>query len=177
MRADRAGARTPRLLDLGCGDGRVAAELARAGALVTGVDPSRVALERARRQNPELEFHAPGADGRLPLADSRFDIVSCLHVLEHVADTQTLLSEARRVLAPEGVLAVAVPWHGRIKAAATALTRFERDHDPLQPVLRFYTQRSLGLLLEQLGFNVLELKGVGGVPLWRETLLARARRG
>jgi ubiquinone/menaquinone biosynthesis C-methylase UbiE len=166
-----------RVLDLGCGDGRVAAELARAGARVSGTDPSPVALERARAAYPDLDFRAPLEDGRLPLSDSSFELVVCLQVLQHVADTQLLLSEARRVLVPGGQLTVAVPWHGRLKNALIALRSFERHHDPLEPVLRFYTSRSLAGLLEQLGFEQVELAARGGLPLAREALLARARRG
>jgi ubiquinone/menaquinone biosynthesis C-methylase UbiE len=167
----------PRVLDLGCGDGRYAARLAAAGAEVTGVDPSKEALERARREHPDLELVSPERNGRLPVADNSFDALTCLNVLEHVADTQLLLSEAQRVLVPGGRLVVAVPWHGRLKNGAISLTSFERHHDPLQPVLRFYTSRSLRRLLEELGFEHLRLKGIGGFPFARETLLAEARRG
>lgn len=166
-----------RVLDLGCGDGRFAAELAAAGAKVSGVDPSETALERAAGKHPELELVAPGADGKLPFADASFDAVVCINVLQHVADTQMLLSEARRVLVAGGRLAVAVPWHGRVKNVLIALGSFERHYDPLEPVLRFYTRRSLDLLLEQLGFEQVRLEGVGGIPLLRETLLAQAQRG
>jgi SAM-dependent methyltransferase len=166
-----------RVLDLGCGDGQLAARLAAAGAAVTGVDPSEAALERARKANPELDFAMPRADDSLPLADSSFDAVVCVHVLEHVADTQMLVSEARRVLVPGGRLAVAVPWHGRLKNVAIALGSFERHHDPLQPVLRFYTPRALRRLLEEFAFDRIWLKGTGGFPFARETLLAQAQRG
>jgi 2-polyprenyl-6-hydroxyphenyl methylase/3-demethylubiquinone-9 3-methyltransferase len=172
----RAGA-SIRILDLGCGDGRVAGKLARAGALATGVDPSPVALERAHAAHPALDLHGPLPDGRLPLADCSFELVLCIHVLEHVADTQLLLSEARRVLVPGGVLAVAVPWHGRLKNVLISLSSFERHHDPLEPVLRFYTPRSLRALLDALGFERIELETSGGLPLARTTLLARCRRG
>jgi SAM-dependent methyltransferase len=165
-----------RVLAPGWGDGRLAAELARAGASVTGLDPSPVALERARQAHPELDLQAPLADGRLPLEDGRFELVVCIHVLQHVADTQLLLSEARRVLVPGGQLVVAVPWHGRLKNVLIALRSFERHHDPLEPVLRFYTPRSLRQLLEALGFEQPSTSGAGGKPLMRETLLARALR-
>jgi ubiquinone/menaquinone biosynthesis C-methylase UbiE len=164
------------VLDLGCGDGRVAARMADAGARVTGVDPSTVALERARRAHPDLDFQQPAPDGSLPFPDGGFDAVVCLNVLEHVADTQSLLTEVRRVLVPGGLLAVAVPWHGRFKNAVSALAAFERQHDPLGSVLRFYTARSLRGLLDDFGFDRAAVKGAGGVPFWRETLLARARR-
>jgi 2-polyprenyl-3-methyl-5-hydroxy-6-metoxy-1,4-benzoquinol methylase len=166
----------PRVLEVGCGDGALAAELAKHGARVTGADPSAVALERARREHPELALVQTGPDGRLPLDDSSFHAAVCLHVLEHVADTQLLLSEVRRVLAPEGMFALAVPYHGRLKSAAIALGGFERHYDPLEPVLRFYTRRSLSGLLARLGFGAIEVRARGGAPLFRESLLARARR-
>jgi SAM-dependent methyltransferase len=164
------------VLDLGCGDGRLTARLAETGARVTGVDRSRIALERAREAHPELELAAPSPDGGLPFADGWFDVVVCINVLEHVADTQRFLSELRRVLAPAGFLALAVPWHGTLKNVLIALGSFERHHDPLEPVLRFYTRRSLGRLLSEFGFEDVRLRGAGGVPLLRRTLLARARR-
>jgi ubiquinone/menaquinone biosynthesis C-methylase UbiE len=173
---ERPGA-AARVLDLGCGDGQLAARLAAEGADVTGLDPSREALARARKAHPGLELVAPSADGTLPLPDSSFDAIVCMNVLQHVADTQLLLSEARRVLAPKGLLGVAVPWHGALKNVVIALRSFERHHDPLEPVLRFYTRRSLRDLLTALGFEEIWTRGVGGVSPFRETLLARARRG
>jgi SAM-dependent methyltransferase len=169
--------RAARVLDLGCGDGRLAARLVEAGALVSGLDPSRAALARAREAHPDLELALPEERGTFPFPDARFDAVVCMNVLQHVADTQLLLSEARRVLAPGGLFAAAVPWHGTLKNLMIALRSFERHHDPLEPVLRFFTARSLRELLESLGFEQVATRGVGGVPLARETLVARARRG
>jgi ubiquinone/menaquinone biosynthesis C-methylase UbiE len=171
----RAGER-PRVLDLGCGDGRISAALAEAGAEVTGVDPSEVALSRARVAHPGIEFVSPREDGSLPFADGSFEAVVSIKVLEHVADTQRLMSEARRVLAPGGRIAIAVPYHGRLSGAWHALTGFERMHDPLEPTLRFYTRRSLAALLGQFGYGDVEAAGAGGVPFFRRTLLARAAR-
>ena len=171
----RAGKR-PRVLDLGCGDGRISGLLADAGGEVTGVDPSEVSLERARRFRPDLRFLRPGDDGGLPLGDASFDVVVAVNVLEHVADTQRLMSETRRVLAPRGRLAVAVPYHGRVEGAVAALLSFERAHDPLEPTLRQYTRRSLAALLEQFGYGEVEVAAAGGLPLFRRLLLARALR-
>jgi 2-polyprenyl-6-hydroxyphenyl methylase/3-demethylubiquinone-9 3-methyltransferase len=164
------------VLDLGCGDGRVTGLLAMPGAEVTGADPSEVALERARGRHPDLEFKLIAADGTLPFADGAFDVLVCLNVLEHVADTQRLMSEARRVLRPRGRIAVAVPHHGRLKSIWIAVASFERHHDPLEPTLRFYTPNSLRALLGQFGYGEVELAAAGGAPLFRRALLARARR-
>jgi ubiquinone/menaquinone biosynthesis C-methylase UbiE len=166
----------PRVLDVGCGDGRVAGELARAGARVTGADPSAIALERATRAHPGLDFVQTTPEGRLPLEDSSFDAAVCLHVLEHVADTQMLLSEVRRVLSLGALFAVVVPFHGRLKSAAIALASIERHYDPLEPVLRFYTRASLAGVLRVLGFDAIEIRARGGAPFFRESLAARARR-
>jgi len=171
-----AGQGEGRLLDLGCGNGALAARLAGQGALVTGVDPAPAALERAAEAHPEMTWLAPAQDGRLPLPDSSFDVVTSVHVLEHVADTQALMSEARRVLAPDGLFLASVPYHGRIQGTLTALTSFERHFDPLEPVLRFYTARSLRALLEAFAFERVEAVAQGGVPLFRDMLMALGRR-
>ena len=143
---------------------------------MTGVDPSPAALARARDTHPELTFVAPAADGRLPLPDASFDVVTCVNVLEHVADTQALMSEARRVLTSGGLLLATVPYHSRVQAAFGALTAFERHFDPLEPVLRFYTARSLRGLLEAFGFEDVETSARGGPPLRRRALVALGRR-
>jgi hypothetical protein len=81
------------------------------------------------------------------------------------------------VLVPRGLLALAVPFHGRVKNVAIALGSFERHHDPLEPVVRFYTRRSLADLLGAFGFAEIEVEARGGgLPLLRETLVARAQR-
>ena len=97
-------------------------------------------------------------------------------VLEHVADGTALLQEARRVLRPDGRLLVTVPFHGRVKAAAIALTRFDAHFDPQGQHLRFFTRGSLAELLRASGFEVAAVDAVGGVPLLRASLVCRATR-
>jgi len=165
-----------RVLDVGCGDGAFAARVAARGARVTGVDPAPTALARARSAHPELELVTPATDGGLPFPDGSFDAVTCVNVLQHVADTQALMSEMRRVLAPGGVLVAAVPFHGRVRNVLTALGSFERHHDPLAPELRFYTAGSLRTLLAEFGFERVAVDARGGPPLLRRTLTASGRR-
>jgi SAM-dependent methyltransferase len=161
--------RAERGLDIGCGDGRLTAELD--AAELTAADVSPVALERARRRLPgdarvvELDPDAP-----LPLPDSAFDLVLCAETLEHVRDVQLLLSEARRVLRPGGRLAVTTPAHSRLTALRLLLRGFESEFDPLSPHLRFFTKRSLSRLLDQLGFEPQAIRTKVG------TLLATAKR-
>jgi ubiquinone/menaquinone biosynthesis C-methylase UbiE len=150
--------RAERALDLGCGDGRLTAELD--AAELTAADVSGVALERARRRVPDARIAELAPDATLPFGDGAFDLVLCAETIEHVRDVQLLLSEARRVLRPGGELALTTP-------ASRALMR---PPDPLSPHLRHLTHRSLARLLDGLGFDVRSLERRAG------TLLARATR-
>lgn len=153
-------------LDLGCGDGRLGAELRARRAV--GADVSPVPLERARGRLGEVVLVEP--DEPLPFADGSFDLVLCAEVLEHVRDVQLLLSEVRRVLRPGGALAISTPAHSRLSALRLVATGWESEFQPLSPHLRFFTRRSLAQLLDELGFDVVSLRRRAG------SLLAVARR-
>ncbi len=103
-----------RVLDVGCGEGRFAAELARAGARVVGVDVAEEPLRRARARHPELDLRLVDGEGSWELADASFDVVWAGEVIEHVADTAAWLSEVRRVLRSGGQPA---GEHARARAA------------------------------------------------------------
>jgi SAM-dependent methyltransferase len=163
-----------RVLDLGCGAGRFVAALRDAGAEPVGVELAGAALERARRNAPGADLRLVEPDGSLPLEHGSVDLVWCSEVLEHVADTDYLLLEVRRVLRPGGRLLATVPFHGRVQAALIALTRFEAHFDPTSDHLRFYTRRSLTAALD--GFDHVHVRPWGGPPLLRTGLTAWARR-
>ncbi len=96
------------VLEVGCGGGLIAHELAKRQALIVGIDPSPNALEVAREkvrasglgQNAYFEL---GYAESLPYADGSFSVIVCLDVLEHVRDLQATLREIARVLAPGGI--------------------------------------------------------------------------
>jgi SAM-dependent methyltransferase len=150
--------RAERALDVGCGDGRLTAELD--AAELTAADVSPVALERARARLAGARIVELEPDAPLPFDDGSFELVLAAETVEHVRDVQLLLSEIRRVLAPGGELALTTP-------ATPALVRPEH---PFSPHLRRFTRRSLRRALDELGFEVGSLRRV------RRTLLARARR-
>src|SRR5918999_978277 len=99
--------RVERALDVGCGDGRLTAELD-AGAL-TAADVSAVALGRAAGRLPGAALVELDPDAPFPLGDAAFDLVLCAETVEHVRDVQLFLSEIRRVLRPGGELALTTP--------------------------------------------------------------------
>src|SRR6516164_8127999 len=168
----------PRVLDVGCGEGRFAAELARRGVAVVGVDVAEEPLRRARAREPGLQLRIVPAEGRWPLADASFDLVWAGETIEHVADTVGWLSEVHRVLRAGGRLLLSTPAHGRLRMLALSLsgTRFDRHFDPRADHLRFYSRRSLARLLVDLGFREIEVRGEGGIPLAPRLLLVSAVR-
>ena len=166
-----------RVLDVGCAEGRFAAELRRVGADVLAVDVAEEPLRRARAEHPELELSLVACEGKWELPDAGFDVVWAGEVIEHVADTAGWLSEVRRVLRPGGTLLLSTPAHPLPRRLALALTpgAWERNLDPRGEHLRFYTRRSLRALLTDFRFEHVEVAALGP-PLIPRVLLAAAVR-
>jgi 2-polyprenyl-6-hydroxyphenyl methylase/3-demethylubiquinone-9 3-methyltransferase len=167
-----------RVLDVGCGEGRFAAELTRGGATVVGIDVAEEPLRRARELHPQLDLRLVDDEGGWELADASFDVVWAGEVIEHVADTAAWLSELRRVMRPGGRLLLSTPAHGRLAMLRLALSRraFAAHFDPRGEHLRFYARETLTELLEDFRFQEVEVRAVGGLPGVRRLLLARAIR-
>jgi SAM-dependent methyltransferase len=105
--------RGARILDAGCGSGRVLDELARFGDVV-GVDlsPSAVAAAWARGHSV-----AKARVEELPFDDATFDLVTCLDVIEHTPDDVRALRELVRVTRPGGHLLVTAPAYQSLWSA------------------------------------------------------------
>jgi SAM-dependent methyltransferase len=123
------------ILEVGCGDGAVLAELHHRGIAdrLAGVEISHTAASLARNR-PEIDVVTTFAGERLPLADDAYDLVLATHVLEHVGDPARLLSEMHRVAA--SVVVIEVPLEAnaaghrpaalRRSVAAGHVQRFDR---------------------------------------------------
>jgi arsenite methyltransferase len=108
-----------RVLDVGCGPGFLAAEMAAEvgpeGA-VHGVDPSEAMLAIARRHGGAADF-TTGDALALPFGDETFDAAVATQVYEYVEDMPGALAEARRVLRRGGRLLIldtdwdSIVWH------------------------------------------------------------------
>jgi SAM-dependent methyltransferase len=100
------------ILDIGCGTGELARELATGGFMVTGADISAEMLSRARMQDGQAQVSWVRLDPRwrtLPFAPRTFDAVVAASVMEYLEEPGFVLSECSRVLAPGGSLLVTVP--------------------------------------------------------------------
>lgn len=99
-----------RVLDAGCGVGYGSNMLADAGASeVVGVDIATSIVEAASvGARPNVTFET-GDVASLGFDDESFEVVVCFEVIEHVEDTDAVLDELARVLAPDGVLLISSP--------------------------------------------------------------------
>jgi len=100
------------LLDVGCGPGTITGELAEltAPGRTVGVDLSREVIGVAREQQAQKGtsnvVFEQGDVYALGFADASFDVVYAHQVLQHLSDPVAALLEMRRVLRPQGILAV-----------------------------------------------------------------------
>ena len=126
-----------RVLDVGCGSGRLTVALALAGASVTGLDSSRQRLDDASRRASEagvrLKLLRADMEERLPFADASFDGVASRLALMIAVDPLATLRELGRVLEPGGRVAIVVwaslpenPWFDAPREAVRATLGEER---------------------------------------------------
>ena len=90
-----------KVLDAGCGPGFVAAIAKLLGAAVEGIDFSEGMIQQAKDQYPDIDFSVADVEN-LPAQDETYDAVLSNIVLFHVTDPEKAMSEARRVLKPNG---------------------------------------------------------------------------
>lgn len=102
--------RGKRVVDLGCGSGYGAAEMAKTAESVSAVDVSAETIAEARLLYPveNLRFESANLE-QLPFADGSFQLGVCFEVIEHIENFRAMLAEARRVISENGQLIISTP--------------------------------------------------------------------
>lgn len=147
------------ILDVGCGTGRHAVELGKAGARVTGVDFSSGMLEKARAKpgGEAVRFIHQDAAGPLPFEARSFDrVISCL-VVDHVKDLAAFFGELRRVCRDDGFIVISVMHPAMMLKGVQARFTDPRSGQEVRPqsVANRISDYAMGAL--SAGLQVIEL--------------------
>lgn len=140
------------VLELGCGPSHDAAELARYGPTVIGIDPSRGLLRQGRSQQVIASSLLQGEARSLPFAAASFDGIWACASLLHVphAELPKALAEVRRVLKARGVLFTSMSEGDSTRAIAIRA-------DALPERLYFYHQEEdWATLVRGAGLEILD---------------------
>ncbi|MCB1693221.1 MAG: bifunctional 2-polyprenyl-6-hydroxyphenol methylase/3-demethylubiquinol 3-O-methyltransferase UbiG [Pseudomonadales bacterium] len=179
---DRVDLSGKRALDVGCGGGILTEALASAGARVTGIDmaerPLGVAKLHAFESGLEnaidyvqttIEDYASGHEGE-------FDVVTCLEMLEHVPDPNSVIAACKRLLKPDGHLFLSTinrnpkSYLFAVIGAEYVLGLLPRGtHD----YTKFIKPSELARDLRENGFNLRDVTGMTYNPVTRVYRLAR----
>jgi 2-polyprenyl-3-methyl-5-hydroxy-6-metoxy-1,4-benzoquinol methylase len=143
------------LLDIGAGTGAFAAEMKKNGWNVTALEPD----ENARKAARELYgLRLRPAEELFTLLPLHFNVITLWHVLEHVHDLHGYLDSMKKLLAPGGVIMVAVPNYTSKDAAI--YREYWAAYDVPRHLYHF-SPGSMKRLMEKHGMRVREMK-----PMW-----------
>lgn len=169
-----SGAERGRLLEVGCGNGRLLALFRELGWDVLGVEPDAEAARVAREH-----YGVPVIVGTLEAAsvpEGSVDVVTLHHVVEHVHDPISLFKECRRALREGGKIVVVTP-----NLESLGHIVFRESWRGLEPPrhLHLFTLRTLQACARQGGFDLGTVRTVAasGRRIWAASRLARCRRG
>lgn len=160
-----------RALDVGCGGGLLAEPLARMGFAVTGLDaaPESIAVARdhAAQAGLAIDYRVGAVEALAHERPAAFDLVTCMEVVEHVANVAAFLQGLRALLRPGGLLIFSTPNRTALSWAVLIVgaERITRDI----PVgahewRRFLTPDELRAALAAAGFTGIETTGLGWRP-------------
>ncbi|HVH74845.1 MAG TPA: class I SAM-dependent methyltransferase [Stellaceae bacterium] len=152
------------VLDIGCGDGELALDLAARGArAVAGIDASErmIAAARARPGAARVAFEVAAAEA-LPFPAASFDLAVAITILCFVEDAAPVFAEIARVLRPGGRLVIGELGKWSSWAAARRIRAWAGSR--LWARARFRTRRELAGLAEAAGLSVETVRGAVFFP-------------
>jgi 2-polyprenyl-6-hydroxyphenyl methylase/3-demethylubiquinone-9 3-methyltransferase len=96
------------VLDVGCGGGILSEAMTARGARVTGIDLSVEALtaarQHARMKGVRIDYRHTAVETLAPTLSEHYDVVTCMELLEHVPDPQSVIRACSRLVKPQGNL-------------------------------------------------------------------------
>jgi malonyl-CoA O-methyltransferase len=147
----------PRLLDVGAGTGALLARLAPGSALAAGVDLAPGMAATARARCPRARLAVADAEW-LPFRTGAFDLVVSTSALQWLTRLELAFAEARRVLAPGGLLAVSLFCGETLHELRSSYRAAAEARGAPDPTHRFFSQADLAGALAGAGFAPLALR-------------------
>ena len=97
-----------KVLDVGCGGGILSESMAKLGAEVTGIDMGekviRIAKLHALQSKLDIDYQCTSLEAIASKQKARFDVITCMEMLEHVPDPSIIVSLCEKLLKPGGTL-------------------------------------------------------------------------
>ena len=176
---DSSGIRSPKIIDLGCGNGALLSVLTERTSpdCLFGIDGSPSGIDQARPMLPGIDLRV--ADLCQPVPDhpatGKCDFVVSTEVIEHLFDPLSFARSCFSFLRPGGKAIISTPYHGYLKNLALAVTGkmdFHFHPQCLGGHIKFWSRKTLSLLLHEAGFRVVGFHGAGRLPwLWKSMIL------
>ena len=164
-----------KILEVGCGMGIDASELALRGREVTGLDLTKRGIDLARRNFERLGLQGTFVVGNaeaLPFADATFDVVYSMGVLHHTPQIAKSLSEVQRVLKPGGKAFIMLYSRYSLNRLAHLILRlpYEKSEEAVEdaPVTQVFSEKELRSLFSsytEVSFRKRYLFGYGWKPV------------
>ena len=173
------GKKAGRVFDLGCGNGSTAFFLSKHGYQLSGVDPFEDGIRLANESFPELNLEIGSAYDDLASRFGQFPAVVSLEVVEHVYQPRDYAKTLFSLVAPGGLAIVSTPYHGYLKNLALAASgKMDAHFTALwdNGHIKFWSRRTLRILLEEVGFSQIQFMRVGRIPHLAKSMIAVARR-
>jgi 2-polyprenyl-3-methyl-5-hydroxy-6-metoxy-1,4-benzoquinol methylase len=137
------------LLDYGCGTGEFLYQSMKSGWKIQGVEPSELAREKAS----DL-LNSKVTNSIEDIKDSKFDVITLWHVLEHIDNFEQALLKLKNLLTASGTILIAVPNHESPDAQEYKANWAGYD---VPRHFSHFTKRTMELLLGNLGLHVIDI--------------------
>lgn len=159
------------VLDVGCGAGILAESLAKCGAKVTGIDAGAdviaAAIAHAKIKDMPVTYLNKTIEEYLSTHSDRFDIITCMELIEHVPNPSKLIADCTKLLRPGGQIFLST-INRTPKAYALAIIGAEyvlnmlpkHTHD----YKKFIRPAELAVMLKQANMQLMDLQGLNFKP-------------
>ncbi len=168
-----------KIIDAGCGNGYIAAYLASLNYEVVGIDISSDGIDIARKAYSNCRFETRSVYADLSDLMDDVDVVISSEVIEHLYSPQTFIKNMFSVVRPGGYLILTTPYHGYLKNLALSITnQWDKHHtvDWEGGHIKFFSERTIKLLLEEAGFGEIIYSNAGRLPWLWKSMVCRVQK-